>query len=907
MVFYHQPAQYVGLEHPVAPSKLQLIAVSAYDGDRAHMASVIYDSFRSYKNDRCAIFMHADEIGSFLASSGIDAEHLDPDSNIHWQGAQTGLKKRWKRIIIGDYLDWFSWYMGRQRFNAFHTVILFRPISRMAREENRGYIDGLLTRLMNKPSLHRLIVIEEEGLWPIVKQWMGSQTSISGTGLASSFGKEEVREAILATLYGTRLSHTDLTRAMGRTLSAKLNTDWSPILQRTEISSLIKRCSNFRVLSEDGMKMVQSLSNVSIKLAEQEPRYDDEVFRLSRKREHIRGDDEWIEVQILHLVDDPGWFTIPVLYDRMKLKLEEILRSSAPPPRAIAAQLNRAPGTRPVVSLPSRAVLRRVAERMVEEQVLGRSMWFREVGRPSTVYHKRKFSAFDEYHRCGQCAFHIPLRRRCQLWWLLDQAFGPNDRRWSKEGLHPLSPFELYKMKNSWRISPRSSACTWFTDKKKDHSRKEVPEKCEICNSALPESTSALVVCKTCRTRYATVRRHVRVFTAYNHKFEWTYRTIAGRDPASDITRLEEERQASPSRAMEQIYYDKHRPSSDGEDQPRTLMLYPGDRMLVKDGILYIFTRRNVEAIPLAGTTLVDNDVIGEEQLRSLEDAGATVRKVSGSRQPPDDKRPRFDISPLVERAVAERPEFARSFALAMARSAIHATERIAALPSTPAEEAQPLIREQHRLFERLEHLEPEGFPNSEALIMKQYWICFNLPLRPVFERFGPRKKSRFVRESVSNPTGRAKGYSAVDAAINYLHQRRLSECRQVNMQLGLDYSPGEGFLHRRRWNSDRLGLLLDLIDPFKFADREKLLEAVSESRVNWRDFYSATDRHGIRFYYPKDETAVTLESAGDAADVMVVEYAGRKLPLMDAYQSMISDLIESLQKVGTPFTPFVF
>jgi hypothetical protein len=88
------------LEHPGEPSKLQLIAVSAYEGDPVRMASVIYDSF-----DRCAIFMHADQIGSFQAGSSIDAEHLDPDTNVHWQGAQTGLKKKWKRIIIGDYLD----------------------------------------------------------------------------------------------------------------------------------------------------------------------------------------------------------------------------------------------------------------------------------------------------------------------------------------------------------------------------------------------------------------------------------------------------------------------------------------------------------------------------------------------------------------------------------------------------------------------------------------------------------------------------------------------------------------------------------------------------------------------------------------------------------------------------------
>jgi hypothetical protein len=41
----------------------------------------------------------------------------------------------------------------------------------------------------------------------------------------------------------------------------------------------------------------------------------------------------------------------------------------------------------------------------------------------------------------------------------------------------------------------------------------------------------------------------------------------------------------------------------------------------------------------------------------------------------------------------------------------------------------------------------------------------------------------------------------------------------------------------------------------------------------------------------------------------MVVEYAGKRLPLMDAYQSMVSDLIESLRAEQQSFTfrPFVF
>lgn len=96
-------------------------------------------------------------------------------------------------------------------------------------------------------------------------------------------------------------------------------------------------------------------------------------------------------------------------------------------------------------------------------------------------------------------------------------------------------------------------------------------------------------------------------------------------------------------------------------------------------------------------------------------------------------------------------------------------------------------------------------------------------------------------------------------------------------------------------------------IDPFKFADREKLLEAVADTRINWRDFYSSTDRHGMRFYYPKPEAIVSLEAVGEVADRMIVEYAGKKTSLVDAYQDMVTALMESLKSSTSPFTPFEY
>jgi hypothetical protein len=211
-------------------------------------------------------------------------------------------------------------------------------------------------------------------------------------------------------------------------------------------------------------------------------------------------------------------------------------------------------------------------------------------------------------------------------------------------------------------------------------------------------------------------------------------------------------------------------------------------------------------------------------------------------------------------------------------------------------------------LMRRLARVPQGKFLVNEAMIMKEYWACYFLALNTRFQRFGPRKKARFVREFVTNPVGRARGYTAMDAAINYLHQRRLFKARSANIELGLDGNPGEGFLHRKRWNPESLGLILDLIDPFKFADRERLLEAVLDVSVNWRDFYSSTDRHGVRFYYPKEEAVGVLEALGEAADKTSVSYQGAQITLADAYQNTVSMLIRNLQ-AGTQmsFTPFVF
>src|SRR5437879_6908888 len=65
-----------------------------------------------------------------------------------------------------------------------------------------------------------------------------------------------------------------------------------------------------------------------------------------------------------------------------------------------------------------------------------------------------------------------------------------------------------------------------------------------------------------------------------------------------------------------------------------------------------------------------------------------------------------------------------------------------------------------------------------EARVSGLYWSAYKTMLRVSGLQFQSRVRDRFVREIVQSIRARARGYSPANAAINYLHQRRLLLCR---------------------------------------------------------------------------------------------------------------------------------
>ncbi len=188
-------------------------------------------------------------------------------------------------------------------------------------------------------------------------------------------------------------------------------------------------------------------------------------------------------------------------------------------------------------------------------------------------------------------------------------------------------------MRNSSRISPHSSACMNFVDKKRDYSLKELPSQCDVCGEPLSSMPGKLNECINCRTRYVRAKKKVRVLTAYENRFQSAYLELGGRKPSVDLTRLREERAGSGFGALEEIDFAEHRAEASDDPQAVTLMLFPGDKMLMREGRLSLLRRQRVETVPVVGSVIVDHGVLEDEQIAELTKAGATIRSVAKSMQ----------------------------------------------------------------------------------------------------------------------------------------------------------------------------------------------------------------------------------------------------------------------------------
>ena len=403
----------------------------------------------------------------------------------------------------------------------------------------------------------------------------------------------------------------------------------------------------------------------------------------------------------------------------------------------------------------------------------------------------------------------------------------------------------MYKMENSNRVGPHSSACRLFLDKKRDHLRRTIPTGCEICAAPLKPEKSKITVCSICGTKYTPWRGKVKVQTSYEHEYRLRYSDATGSEAEEDQRKMRTELAESPARDFEKMLE------------------------------------------------------LPEPDLRTPEERGEPMAW------------PRSAFSPALQNRVDEKvqtTEYTKILSLAMVRSAINATRRLTVVGHPDYILVEEAIRRQKRYLALIEETDSGHLLTFEAHAMKEYWACYDSALKPAQQWFGPRKRYRFVAEYVDNPGGSAKGYSALHAAINYLHQRRLRQALRINAEVGFE-GTSDGFLHRERYNSRHVGLLFDMIDPFKFADREELLAVVLNRNITWRDFKMESDRYSSTFYYPVPSAITILNRAGTDADQLVVRYEGIDSSLTDAYKRFATSMLGAIETKEGPgtFESFVY
>jgi CRISPR/Cas system-associated endonuclease Cas1 len=754
------------------------------------------------------------------------------------------------------------------------TIVLVSPEKVIEGARAKGITDAGIAKVLAGRLWRGLVVVQETEDAVRVPTRMIPQPHLLLAELANSIHEEGsdsttwLVELLLSLLYRRHLTVPDVLRILPySSWWYKFQSQGIPIdetLRRLVKENLVKERKGRYTCTRQGMLLVErEIPYSQAGLGESRTFFEREQVSESKegneeppewwKEEKEQEKEDIIRQLITEFVENHDWITVKDA-DRNALDRHAIDRSST---------------TR----------IRRILEEMVKEKSLTRLIYVRGVGRPVLVYRKRGDG--DELawleSRCGDCAFYVNTHRRCRLWWAVNRFDGNAiHSRWDQL---PRMAHEKLRYGISG-MGPKATACDYFAPKNKDFPVRNAPEECLGCGTTIDVPLAKVVQCAKCGTRYKPVKDRILVLYNYEQIFSDRYSKIVGVRP--------------PSRALAIRYPEENEHPIAQRD---LIVLYPAEKVLVgPEGITV--RKEGVESFqPYTRTyAVVDYGALSDEQVASLQGKRLSVFRrslVQNSSNP--SKRLPPDFSEKLGRFRDE--DGPKVMAESLIRSAIIATRRILTIQGR---QLQPeLVSRQ--LLEYARFKQDSGLRNLdvllayEARVSQQYWKAYKLRLRIVGLDFKSRVRDRFVREIVLSVRARARGYSVVNAGVNYLHQRRLLKCRLVNARLGLSWDGFEGIIHvaRRR---QAVGLMLDLSDQFKLADREILLDMCAKQEITQDDFMSAGGRQGVRFYFPSDIGIQKLERVGQTADQLLLFYNQREMPLMEAYEKYVESFIAAVE-----------
>ncbi len=740
-------------------------------------------------------------------------------------------------------------------------VVLFSPERVMEGSARKGVVDGGLVRILAKRLWKLLLVIRESDSDLSIQSLSLEDLARSLTRTTATVDDSTwLRELVLILLYRRHLTIQELLEGVKKSAWWQLSgsaeqrvEEATGLLLRT---NLIRQRKSRFTCNEYGRFVVErDVPLEKFDRTEADATLETERRFAPRREEINKIPDEHAIQLILDRVQKFGWSTVKYLLTDLRQQYPYHQTSDA--------------------------MVRRLLDGLVARRLLALSLYNRGFGKPLRIYfgHGNEPSWLNS--RCGDCAFYTRNLRRCRFWWAVSRFSGSLIFKLQEE----LPAIAREKLRYGLQyMGPKATGCDNFLPRKRDYPIRHAVNQCLACGKPVELAVSKIVTCGNCGTKYRPLRDKILVLYNHEHAFRDMYQKVVGTSPPPQATLLSHEESETHWKDI--------------------LVLYPNEKVTVGRDGLSVKRGRSVDFEGYGQIyNVVDYGALSPQQTEALRKKEIAVvqkhvpieREFAGSA---------FDVENLEKLRGDHRVVLAISDALIL--SIIIATKRASELlhPSVSRHEVEAQLTEYQR-FKWSVRPTLDNILGYEARISLRYWSLYKSLLRVAALGFLSRVRDRFVREVVQNSRARARGYSPANAAINYLHQRRLVLCRNINLQTGLPSS--EGLIHVAKRKSG-LGLLLDMVDPFKLADREVFLESCFNREFGPEDFVSIIGRQRLRFYYPSVETIRRLEEVGRRADEQVVTYGGEELKLMDAYGKYavsIKQLLNSPDVLN--FHPFTY
>jgi hypothetical protein len=774
-----------------------------------------------------------------------------------------------------ELLDYESLATASSRSFRGKSFVLSSPGLALNRSNVPGRIDGALVRVLTSHSRKQIIVTSQKESDFHLQQFAdvgGLLRRISDDVVSKPQADVWLKELLLELLYERHAYFAEIRRLVANSIwwnaeGREVSSIRDALRDLSKMGLVVEERGRYyttsrlgRLVVEGGMPISQSnlVEPQEESVSEQHPNlYDDGL-----ERERLA----YFEELVLNLVEANGWTTVNGVASE-------------------AARMNVTHGT-------SRGKARRLLERLVGERTLTRSTYKRGTHGPMFVYYKRgSAKAADVFeNKCGDCAFYSKVARRCRLWWALSRFNAP-DVYPREEGLSTIAR-DKFANSNAG-MGPSATACDFFAAKKRDFPFDTARDVCLGCGEDIEAPIAKLVRCGNCGTAYKPLSSKILVSYNYEHIFRNRYFEISGAHP--------------PSRALllpgEEFY---------GKNEWRDLMvLYPHETVRLGTDGMYVKREGGASTIQPYDRIyrVVDYGALGTQGVSELERRGVQV-----VRRPlqPGGAGPTMGLYPsrgFVQNLhlLGQSEELRRLLSESLLLSVVVATKRIA---DQGGGTLRILVNRQLLEYERMlndENLSVTRALAYEARVNNLYWSAYKTMLRVSGLDFKSRVRDRFVREFVDSARARARGYSPANAGINYLHQRRLVQCRAANARAGIGWIGCEGIFHVAKRNPS-IGLLLDLSDSFRLADREAFLAESLKFKLSRSDFVARLGRHRLWFFYPSAEGLEKLENIGSDADTMRVNYAGRELNLSETYQEFVKSFVDAIDKRDLELLqPFVY